>query len=474
MPLRQLYPDPKAGDNDAPRQSIDIIADHGLGPPAKGEAKHAFDTWRTPSGQKGRSWLQQDLPDHIPDSRIFLYQYNTTAAYGRSLDGFRSKADNLLEAMSIERRECPGRPILLLGHNTGGLLIKQALINAHRNPGYNAIKDDTTGIVFFGTPHELITQKLGEIVTAIAREIGHETEGDLLRSLQAGSTFSELESWKHQVLQHNTVSFWGSSDTTPATEDSAGLTTPIGLKIVVENLKRLYELTIEKPESQYDAYPDTSGVETPLTSEDYGQDEHHDVLEEIQRVALSTTCEIDQPIMTPSQESRLQDDEPIVQDSLKTTCYHSTIKGAPAFTGTALQDRHIAGNQAIPLEAQDKLYSRMSFNFLILDIGQVQDWAGKSSCYTRLQDPGLDLPSSSMVINYNIPDADAYRYLQQVSRTGKAGRFGFAVNLVSDEKEMDDLQSVATSECFDLREPPTHDWEAVENSSRGCAKSQRF
>ncbi|RBQ78075.1 hypothetical protein FVER14953_03467 [Fusarium verticillioides] len=79
-----------------------------------------------------------------------------------------------------------------------------------------------------------------------------------------------------------------------------------------------------------------------------------------------------------------------------------------------------------------------------------------------------------MVINYNIPDADAYRYLQQVSRTGKAGRFGFAVNLVSDEKEMDDLQSVATSECFDLREPPTHDWEAVENSSRGCAKSQRF
>ncbi|RBR15256.1 hypothetical protein FVER53590_03468 [Fusarium verticillioides] len=366
IPLRQLYPDPKAGDNDAPRQSIDIIADHGLDPPAKGEAKHAFDTWRTPSGQKGRSWLQQDLPDHIPDSRIFLYQYNTTAAYGRSLDGFRSKADNLLEAMSIERRECPGRPILLLGHNTGGLLIKQALINAHRNPGYNAIKDDTTGIVFFGTPHELITQKLGEIVTAIAREIGHETEGDLLRSLQAGSTFSELESWKHQVLQHNTVSFWGSSDTTPATEDSAGLTTPIGLKIVVENLKRLYKLTIEKPESQYDAYPDTSGVETPLTSEDYGQDEHHDVLEEIQRVALSTTCEIDQPIMTPSQESRLQDDEPIVQDSLKTTCYHSTIKGAPAFTGTALQDRHIAGNQAIPLEAQDKLYSRMSFNFLIL------------------------------------------------------------------------------------------------------------
>lgn len=122
---------------------------------------------------------------------------------------------------------------MLLGHNTGGLLIKQALINAHRNPGYNAIKDDTTGIVFFGTPHELITQKLGEIVTAIAREIGHETEGDLLRSLQAGSTFSELESWKHQVLQYNTVSFWGSSDTI-VSRNNVGLGLPGDLAKIVE------------------------------------------------------------------------------------------------------------------------------------------------------------------------------------------------------------------------------------------------
>ncbi|KAF5702936.1 DEAD DEAH box helicase [Fusarium mundagurra] len=769
-----------AAENDAPPTMIDIIAVHGLGPPAKGEAKHAFDTWRTPSGQKGRLWLQQDLPDHIHDSRIFLYQYNTTAAYGQGLEGFRSKADNLLEAINIERRECPGRPILLLGHSIGGLLIKQALINAHSNPGYSAIKEATTGIIFFGTPHELVTQKLGELGMAIARELGHETRGDLVVSLQTGSTFSELESWKHQALEYGTVSFWVHAymfgfQMVSRNSVNHGLPGDIAkiveldanhrgickfsnsekdqynLKIVIENIKRLYELAIEKPESHYDGYLDTSCVETPRTSGEYDQDEHHDLLEEIQRVALSTANDTEQPIMTPSEESQLQDYEAVVQDSLKMTFDHSTIRGAPVFTGTALQDLHIAENQAKLSEAQDKLYSRMPFDLLILqepvlqgirylnyqrptnmqeavlsalmqipprniiasyppgtgrttalaiallsriflfsttepqvlvivptrllvhqteksikeigrfceglvtetitessrltakvkanviiatpgslldcirrrlvdtslvrfllmdDADYLVDSQGlseqcirvartlpgpiqfllfsdistrssgfinemlRSNTYEKheLQSPelhvyktihlffrchgdtgeqqkldiicklpgvvtistliifvqrgpaaqlihhvlvnqgyavanlfdaadggeleeildkfkagqakvlitkdcktrGLDLPSCSMVINYDIPDADASRYLRQVSRTGKAGRSGFAVNLVSDEKEENDLQSVATSQGVNLRELKSDDWDEVENFLRDCTKSQRL
>ncbi|KAF4419171.1 hypothetical protein FACUT_11551 [Fusarium acutatum] len=717
-PFRQLYPNLKAADGHAPPIMIDIIAVHGLGPPTKGEAKHALDTWRTPSGQKGRLWLQQDLPDHLPDSRIFLYQYNTTAAYGQGLDDFRSKADNLLEAINIERRDCPERPILLLGHSIGGLLIKQALINAHSNPGYSAIQDDTTGIVFFGTPHELLTHRLGDIVTAIAGELGHGTRGDLVKSLQAGGIFSELESWKHQALHlglpgdvakiveldasHRGLCKFGSSD-----KDQ------YNLKIVVENIKHLYELAIEKPESQYDRYPDTSGVETPRTSEEYGQDEQHVILEEIQRVALSTTNETEQRIMTPSQESRIEDDEEVVQVSLKTTFDHSTTKHAPIIARSAVQDLDIEEIQLMLSEAQDKLFSRVPFELLIFyppgtgrttalavallsnicyflttqpqvlvivptrllvrqtekyikemgrfceglvietiaasskpaakleanviiatpgrlsdcirrrlidtslvrfllmdDVDYLVDFSGlRQQCIEvarklpetiqfllfsdlstrtsefvndmlmsntlekhelnsvelnafkivhlffrcsgdtgeqqkldiicklpgvvttsmlivfvqektsarhihlvlaneghavanlfeadksedmeallkRFQDGefkvlitndcktrGLDLPSSSMVVNYDIPDADACRYLRQVSRAGKAGRFGFAVSLVSDEKEFDSLQSVATSQCFNLRELKSDDWDAVENFLRDCTKSQRL
>ncbi|KAG5805560.1 hypothetical protein H9Q74_009414 [Fusarium xylarioides] len=391
MPLRQLYPDPKAAENHAPPAMIDIVAVPGLGPPAKGEAKHAFDTWRTPSGQKGRLWLQQDLPGHIPDSRIFIYQYNTTAAYGQGLDDFCSKADNLLEVINIERRECPERPILLLGRSMGGLLIKQALMNAHSNPGYSAIKAATTGIIFFGTPHELVTQKLGEVSTAIARELGHEPRGDLVVSLQNGSAFSELESWKHQALEYDTVSFWGSSDTIVSRNSvSQGLPGDVAkiveldashrglckfgnsdkdqynLKIVVENIKSLYEFAIDKPESQYDGYPDMSGVETPSSSEEYGQDQQHDILEEIQRVALSTTNESEQPIMTPSQESQLQDDEVVVRDSPKMTFDHSATTDVSTPPVSDMQDLQIAEIQRMLSEAQDKLFSRVPFELLVL------------------------------------------------------------------------------------------------------------
>jgi ATP-dependent RNA helicase DDX19/DBP5 len=95
---------------------------------------------------------------------------------------------------------------------------------------------------------------------------------------------------------------------------------------------------------------------------------------------------------------------------------------------------------------------------------------------------GLDLPYSSMVINYDIPtkgylkepDLGPDRYVRQVSRAGKAGRSGFAVNLVSNEKEVDALQSVAASRSFKLHELDSNDWDEVEQFLTNCARSRRF
>jgi alpha-beta hydrolase superfamily lysophospholipase len=67
------------------------------------------------------------------------------------MDTFISKANELLEAIRIERENIETRPILFLGHSIGGLLIKQALINAHNNPKYTPIKNATTGLAFFAT-----------------------------------------------------------------------------------------------------------------------------------------------------------------------------------------------------------------------------------------------------------------------------------------------------------------------------------
>jgi hypothetical protein len=194
-----------------------IIAVHGLNPQSKIDCDHAWDTWRKPSGTHGRLWLRDDLPQHLPDSRIFLYEYNATAVYGKDRDTFIGKASELLEAIRIEREDFESRPILFLGHSMGGLLIKQALINAHNNPKYTPIKVATTGLAFFATPHhggDTMLVSLGGVVTKIATAIGFQKGDDVLETLKSGSIFSEImhEHWRNQLLNYDIISFWGASD----------------------------------------------------------------------------------------------------------------------------------------------------------------------------------------------------------------------------------------------------------------------
>jgi len=146
-----------------------------LNPRSKNDIDHAWDTWRRPSGLQGRLWLRDDLPQHVPETRIFLYEYNSTAVYGKDRDTFIGKANELLEAIRIERDDMESRPILFLGHSMGGLLIKQALINAYNNPKYTPIKDATTGLAFFATPHHggnRVLVSLGSVVAKIATAMG--------------------------------------------------------------------------------------------------------------------------------------------------------------------------------------------------------------------------------------------------------------------------------------------------------------
>ena len=103
---------------------------------------HAYDTWRKPYGT-GRLWLRDDLPKSTPESRIFLYEYNSSFIFGGEKDRFIHKASELLEELRLERRgvSCPfeeeasqnfpnsaqneGRPIIFLAHSLGGILVEQ-------------------------------------------------------------------------------------------------------------------------------------------------------------------------------------------------------------------------------------------------------------------------------------------------------------------------------------------------------------
>ena len=76
-------------------------------------------------------------------ARIFHYEYDSSAVYGNDRSTFVDKANELLEALRIKRHSNKGWPLVLLAHSLGGLLVKQALVNAHNNPKYIDITHDT-------------------------------------------------------------------------------------------------------------------------------------------------------------------------------------------------------------------------------------------------------------------------------------------------------------------------------------------
>jgi hypothetical protein len=206
-----------------------IIAVHGLNPRSKNGIDHAWDTWSKPSGPQGRLWLRDDLPEFVPESRIFLYEYNSTVVYGKDQATFIQKATEFLEAIRMERDGVENRPLLLLGHSLGGLLIKQALINAHNNPKYIYIKNATKGLAFFATPHgggnETLV-KIGALAADIAIALGFQKGDNVVTTLKTRNIFAEImkEQFKHQLLGYDIVSFWGAFDNVSTTGHGVGFT----------------------------------------------------------------------------------------------------------------------------------------------------------------------------------------------------------------------------------------------------------
>ena len=78
---------------------------HGLNPRSVPEVDYAWETWRKPPAEKGRLWLRDDLPRYAPYARNFLYQYNFKLVYGGDKAQFIDKANDLLEALRMERKK---------------------------------------------------------------------------------------------------------------------------------------------------------------------------------------------------------------------------------------------------------------------------------------------------------------------------------------------------------------------------------
>lgn len=112
----------------------------------------------------------------------------------------------------MERDRCPKLPLIFVAHSLGGILVKQALVNAGANDRFHPIRDATRALLFFRTPHgggndALVT--LGSAAARILNFVTSSVSNDILTAVKKGSLYSDVlqEGFRHQLERYDIVSF---------------------------------------------------------------------------------------------------------------------------------------------------------------------------------------------------------------------------------------------------------------------------
>ena len=180
MGLEVLYPHSTSTGRGPP--TVDIVAVHGL----RGDARK---TWTDSKSKK--LWLQDFLPIDIDVPRVMSFDYNAAAAFGNTtaeiLDHARSHLGSLVARRGNEAEA--GRPIVFIAHSLGGIVVKQALVIAHAEAGYDSIKTSTRGVFFFATPHRGSDfANYGKVLATAATRLSNSPAPKLLAALKSNST----------------------------------------------------------------------------------------------------------------------------------------------------------------------------------------------------------------------------------------------------------------------------------------------
>ncbi|KFY46704.1 hypothetical protein V494_00368 [Pseudogymnoascus sp. VKM F-4513 (FW-928)] len=131
---------------------LDIVAVHGL-------CGDRLTSW---SKKSHTSWLKDHLPAYLANARVSTYGYELSEE-GVSTAEIDAKAKELLDTL------CDGklaetastyhqRAFVFIGHNLGGLIIKQALLRANAELIYSEIAKKTSLLILFGTPQRAESQ----------------------------------------------------------------------------------------------------------------------------------------------------------------------------------------------------------------------------------------------------------------------------------------------------------------------------
>ncbi|KAL7918702.1 nacht and ankyrin domain-containing protein [Trichoderma austrokoningii] len=144
---------------------IDLIAISGLG-------GHAFGSFKERGGE--HMWLRDALPYDItiedndtPISRVMIYGYDSSLQHSDSFQNMEDIGISFLSSLRSTAIAGSFRPIILVAHSLGGLIVKEILISLSKSDDERDQKllQAVYGIAFFGVPHDgMDIQSLKSIV----------------------------------------------------------------------------------------------------------------------------------------------------------------------------------------------------------------------------------------------------------------------------------------------------------------------
>ncbi|TGJ86147.1 hypothetical protein E0Z10_g2618 [Xylaria hypoxylon] len=187
--MKQLYP----LDNQNVVPEIDIVLVPGLG-------AHPEESWRSESTKF--NWTTEALVRDFPKSRILLYKYQSAWSGALKVKQFMANiAMAMLISLQSERKKCQRRPIVLIGHSMGGLVIAKAIILAdQRRDRFPIMFEAIAAATFFGTPFGGAPAASAAAMYAYAAEkIGQATSSKLLDLMKEGD--EGLRELKHEFMR---------------------------------------------------------------------------------------------------------------------------------------------------------------------------------------------------------------------------------------------------------------------------------
>jgi hypothetical protein len=106
-------------------------------------------------------WPRDLVPIAVPNARVLTYGYDTSPTHCGGYAMEKSKVQDIawdfLVGLEAARRVQSLRPLLLVAHSLGGIVVMEALRRSSgckKHQGHlHSIYEATSGILFFGTPH---------------------------------------------------------------------------------------------------------------------------------------------------------------------------------------------------------------------------------------------------------------------------------------------------------------------------------